>query len=309
MANKVKIPALNPLQFFVETPTTDDRYNSRLFDTWSFSDTILPWEHRVDWHQPWQLSDLLNMQLQSNYGPVTLKLYTEDGTLTDTILFDQIRVNYNDPEMYIYEVDVDMSDYPEGCYFFRLTFGSPVTLTLRSEMIFLSEYIESTLQLEWSHPTFREDMIFETGIQPKMRIPGVLKFKGPASKNTLYEDQPLNMTVIRSQNFRVWTLEIGAGKGIPDYMADKIDKILGCRTLLIDGVAYTKQDASIEPQAIDDYPLRGWRIDLRPALNRASVNFENDEPAGRQVAVMINVDSKGFGYDTGGSETVITDVE
>lgn len=309
MANTVIYPAINPLQFYKQVPDTDSRYNSRLFDNWYFSDTILPWEQRVEWHQPWQRSDVLHLQLFANYGPINLKLYKEDGTLVGTIPFDQIMVNFNDPNLYIYEVDVNMSSYDEGCYYFTITFGSPVSLTFQSELIILSDNLESTVLLEYSHPSFREDMIFETGIQPKMRIPAVLKFKGPASKNTVYEDQPLNLTVIRSLSYRVFTLDIGAGKGIPDYMADKIDRILGCRTLLIDGVAYTKMGDSIEPAAIEDYPLRGWRIDMRPSVNRASAHYENDVPQGRQVSVMINVDSKGFGTDTGGSETVITDVE
>lgn len=309
MPNRVIYPAINPLQFYKQVPDTDSRYNSRLFDNWYFSDTILPWEQQVDWHQPWQRSDNLHLQLHSNYGPINLKLYTEAGALVDTIQFSQIMVNFNDPEMYIYEVDVDMSGYDEGCYYFTITFGNPVALTFQSEKIILSDSLESTLLLEYSHPSFREDMIFETDIQPKMRIPAILKFKGPASKNTVYEDQPLNLTVIRSLNYRVFTLDIGAGKGVPDYMADKIDRILGCRTLLIDGVAYTKIDGSIEPAAVEDYPLRGWRIDVRPSVNRASAHYENEEPQGRTVAVMINVDSKGFGTDTGGSETVITDVE
>lgn len=309
MANIVTYPAINPLQFYKQVPSTDDRYNSRLFDNWYFSDTILPFEQRVDWHQPWQLSDVLHLQLHSNYGPVVLKLYKENGTLVDTIVFTQIIQNFNDPTLFVYEVDVDMSGYDEGCYYFTITFGSPVTFTMQSEKIWLAENIEGAVQVEYSHPSFREDMIFETGIQPKARIPGVLKFKGPASKNTIYEDQPMNLQMIRSVNYRIWTLEIGYGKGIPDYFADKIDRILGCRTLLIDGVAYTKLEGSLEPSGVEDYPMRGWRIDLRPTTNRAAVHYSEGEPAGRQVAVMVNVDSKGFGTDTGGSETVITDVE
>ncbi len=309
MANQVKYPILNPLQFYKQVPDTDSRYNSRLFDGWYVEDTILPWEQQVKWHQPWQKSDVLHLQLHSNYGPIVLKLYTEAGILTDTISFNQGLPNHNDPTLFIWEVDVDMGGYAEGCYYFTISFGSPVVLTFQSEKIVLSENIENTLLLEYSHPSFREDMIFETGIQPKMRIPATLKFKGPASKNTLFEDTPLNQTLVKSVNYRTWTLVIGGTEGIPDYLADKLDRILGCRTLLIDGVGYTKADASIEPNAIDEYPLRGWRIDLRPANNRASIHYQNEELLGRTVAVMINVDSKGFGTDPGGSETVITDVD
>jgi len=309
MPNRVTLPAINPLPFYKQTPDTDERYNSRPFTEWYFSDTIFPWEERVSWHQPWQLSDNLHLQLQTNNGPVNLKLFTESGLLVDTIPFSQIRPNFNDPDMYIYEIDVDMSGYDEGCYYFTISFGNPVTLVLQSELIKLSENIENSLLLEYQHPTFREDMIFETDIFPAVRTEGGIKFKGPASKNTIYEDQSLNSTLIRSVNYGVWTLIIGNEFGVPDYFADKIDKILGCATLLVDGIAYTKIDGSIEPNESENYPMRGWKIDLRRAINRASGQYENDEAQGRSVAVMINVDSKGFGADTGGSETVIFDVE
>ena len=306
MANKVIYPAINPLQFYKQVPDTDDRYNSRLFDNWYFSDTILPWEQRVDWHQPWQLSDVLHLQIHSNYGPINLKLYTEAGDLVDTIAFTQIMPNFNEPDMFIYEVDVDMDGYDEGCYYFTIAFGSPVVLTMQSENIMLSEKLEPTLQIEYSHPSFREDMIFETGIQPKIRIPGALKYKGRKSQDTTYEDQPLNATMIRSKSYPVYELSTGP---IPPYLFDKIALILGCRTLLIDAIGYTKNQPEMDMLEVEDVALVGGKIVLRPSNNRSSVHYENEAPAGRQVAVMINVDSKGFGTDTGGSETVILDVE
>lgn len=313
MANKVTIPFINPLQFYKQAPSVDARYNSRLFDNWYFSDTILAWEQKVNWHQPWQLVDLLHLQLFTNVGPVTLKLYNEDGTLRDTIPFDQLVPNFNEPDLYIYEVDVDMSGYEEGCYYFTIGFGSPVQLTLQSENIVLSEKIENTLHLEYSHPTFREDMIFETGIQPKMRIPGVLKYNNRITQDTSFIDQPLNATMIKSVSSRKWTLHLGGeffgASGVPPYFFDKVSVILGCRTVLLDSTGYTKNQPDMDLIEVEGVAMVAGKIDLRPSLNRASTHYENNEPTGRKVAVMVNVDSKGFGMDTGGSETVIADVE
>lgn len=302
-------PFINPMQFYKETPDSSSRYLTKDFEDWYFSDTILPWEQRVSWHQPWQKSDTIKDQLHTNNGPVTLLMYDEDDNLIDTIPYNQVMPNFNDPTLFIWQVDVDLSGYDEGCYYFKITFGSPVNLTLRSENIILSDNIENTILLEFSQSTYREDMIFETGIQPTIRIPAVKKFKGPASKNTLYEDQVLNMSMLRSINYRVWTLSIGGGKGIPDYMADKIDRMLGCKTVLLDNKYYIKTEGSLEPSEEDSYPLRGWTIDMREKTNRASRHFENTTAVNTVVSVMVNVDSKGFGADTGGNETVITDVE
>lgn len=309
MANNIKFPFINPLQFYKQTPDTQDKYRSRHFDDFYVDDTILPWEQHVDWEQPWQLSDNLHLQLMSNYGPINLRLYNDSDELIDTIAFSQGVPDYNDATLFIWEADVDMSGYTPGCYYFTISFGNPIAIVLQSEMINLAAEIENTLLLEYEHFEFREDMIFETGIAPKVRIPAVLKFKGPASKNTLYEDQSLNQEVIRAENFRLWNLSIGTTFGVPDYFADKLDRILGCSSLLIDGKYYAKNDGSISPNEIDNYPLRGWSIELREKLNRASRHYEDETAQNTTVSVLINVDSKGFGADTGGNETVIVDVE
>lgn len=309
MANRIIIPHENPLQFYKEVPDVDTRFNTRDFDDWYFSDTILPWQQKVHWCQPWQRSDNLKLQIQSNVAPVNLLLFNYEGGLVDTIPFNQVLQNENDPDMFVYQVDVDMSGYPETSYYFQMRFGSdPVAITLQSENINLSEKIENTILLEYSNPTFRGDMIFETGIQPGMRIPGVKKYKAPASKNTIFEDQTMDQTMIRCVNYRIWELSIGGSKGIPDYMADKIDRMLGCKTVIIEGKYYTKTDGSIEPNEVENYPLRGWKIDIRERTNANSRLYENEVAQNIKVAVMINVDSKGFGADSGGNETVITDV-
>jgi hypothetical protein len=309
MANRIIRPFINSLQFYIQSPAADSRLLTKDFEDWYFSDTILPWQHKLDWKQLVQKTDVIHDQLQTNYGPVTLKLYKITGELIDTIPYSQIMPNYNDPTLYIYEVDIDMSGYDEGDYYFTIEFGSPVTIIMQSENICLKDTHDNSIMIEYTQDTFREDMIFETGITPGIRVYGTKKFKGPSSKNTLYEDQVLNETLIRSVNYRVWTLIIGGTEGIPDYMADKIDRALGCASLLIDGKSYTKTEGSLEPNEIDDYPMRGWRIDLREKLNRASRHFIESTPQNTTVAVLVNVDSKGFGTDTGGSETVISDVE
>jgi hypothetical protein len=309
MANTVILPIINPIRFYKQTPDTDDRFRSRTMADWYFENTIQLWQQSVTWHQPFQLSDTIKLQLQSNVAPINLKMYNDKDQLIDTIAFSSIMPNYNDPNMYIWQVDVALDGYDEGCYYFTIDFGiDPAQMTLKSHMIMLRETFSDTVFIEYNHRTFREDMIFETGIQPGIRVPAFIKYKAPNSKNTLWEDQSLNQTMVRSTNYRLWTLSIGAGKGVPDYMADIIDRVLGCSTLIIDGRYYSKVDGSLDVQEVDEYPMRGWSIDLREQFNRASNIYDDLQNAEAQVAVMINVDSKGFGADTGGNENVISDV-
>ncbi len=307
----ILLPFINPLTFYQVNPATDDRFRSRDMDDVKFSDTILPWQEKVDWLQPWQTSDVLHLQLQSTYSPINLKLIRiSDDAVIDTIAFSQIRQNYNDPTLYIYEADVDMSAYDEDGYYFILEFGAPAAISFVSENIVLSEIIENTLLCEYKHFEFREDMIFETGIFPGIRIPATKKFDKTAAKNTVYEDQVLDTEVLRSINYRIWKLIIGGSYGVPDHIADKMSRILGCSDLLIDGKYYAVADgATLEANEVDNYPMRGWRVDLREKINRASRLFSAETSQNAELAVMVNVDSKGFGNDTGGSETVVVDVQ
>lgn len=315
--NTLIYPHINGLTVYKAVPDTDDRFLSKHMDDWQFSDTILPWEEITDWCQPWMTSDTIKLQLQSTYGPVNLKMYrVDDDVLIDTIPFVNIISNFNNTDLRIYEVDVDLSTYDEGCYYFQITFGSPVALTLRTNNIELSEIIENTLLLEYKHPSFREDMIFETGIFPSCRIPGCIKYERTASKSTVYEDQPLNNEVLRSVNYRISKLyigidEYGQGSGIPDHFADKITRMIGCSDLLLDGRYYAKKSEGDDLEAKDSegYPMRGWTIDLRDKFNRASKHYVNEIGQNAQVAVIVNVDSKGFGNSNSGNLTVITDIE
>lgn len=302
---------LNPVQFYKQVPDEDPRFLTKDMDDWYFGDTIREWEERVCWNQPFQTSDVIHLQLQSTYGPINLRIHRRsDDAIIDTIPYEQGAESENQPGMFIYEIDVDMSIYPAGEYYFTRTFGTPVVLMQQSENIELSVRNENTLYLEYKHFQFREDMVFETGIFPGIRIPGMKKFKNPASKDTVYEDQVLNMETLRSVPFRIWTLLMGAGEGIPDYLADKLNRILGCSTLLIDGKEYTKAEgAEMEVIEIEDYPMRAWKVDMREKRNRASRIYEDETAQNATVAVMISVDSKGFGADQGGNETVVQDVD
>lgn len=305
----VKYPFINPLTFYKDSPDAVDRFRSKDFDDWGFSDTILPWQEKVCWAQPWQKSDTLHLQLQSTYSPINLKLYRKsDDALIDTIAFDQIRQNYNDPTLWIYEVDVDLSGYAEDKYYFQISFAG--TLLLRSDDVLIMDEAKNTLLLEYRHYEYREDMIFETGIFPGIRIPGTKKYDKTAAKNTVYEDQVLDIEILRSINYRIWKLILGGSEGLPDHIADKVSRMLGCSDFLIDGKYYSIADgATLEPNEQENYPLRGWRIDLREKLNRASRQYSDVTAQNAELAVIVNVDSKGFGLDTGGSETVVIDVQ
>ncbi len=58
----------------------------------------------------------------------------------------------------------------------------------------------------------------------------------------------------------------------------------------------------------DSYPKRGWAVELRERYNRRSRTYENNVPLNGTVAIAVNVDSKGFGNNNSGSQTIVIDV-
>jgi hypothetical protein len=310
MPNRIIIDKKLPLQFYIDGLEESDQYLNKHMNDWRFSDTILPWEERVDFNLPFNLADLISLQLQSNVGPVNLELYTCHGDLVDTIGFGTLQQNENDPTMYLREVDVALAGYDPGVYYFKIKFGiSPVILSLISENIILSERNENTLLLEYSHEPFLGDMIFADGYEPQLRVEATLKYESPEAQNVLYEDDDNNAELLDSVPYDIWKLYIGGSLGIPDYLARKINRILGCSTLKIDGKYYTRlEGGKLERTSEKDYPMSGWAIELREVNNRSSAIYENEEGQDGFVAVMVNSDGKGFGSSNAGDETVVIDV-
>lgn len=310
MANTLIYSFDNPLQFFDPAPVTDPRYRSKDFIDFDFPDTILPWQQNTGFCQPWQKSDTIFLQLQTNVGPVNLILKDcETGYTIDTKIFDQKEQSITQPGLYIYELSMPLAGYPEGCYYAEITFGAPVVFRLRTGELLLEDEHENSLYIEYKNREFRNDVIWETGIFMALRVFGTNKYLKTPSKSTTYEDQVLNMTALRSTAYRLWRLIIGQSKGIPDWYQDKLGGIIDNSTLLIDGKAFTKPaESDLELIEEDNYPKRGWAVELRERYNRRSRTFENNIPLDGLIAIAVNVDSKGFGNSNSGSQTIVVDI-
>lgn len=311
MANKLIYSFDNPLQLFDPAPVTDDRYRSKDFIDYNFPETILPWEQNTNYCQPWQKSDTIQLQLQTNVGPVNFILKdARTGYVINTIPFTQKEESVNEPGLFIFEIAIPLNIYEAGCYYGVVTFGAdPIAFTLRTGELDIEEIHENTLAIEYKNREFRNDIIWETGIFMLLRVHGTNKYQKTPSKSTTYEDQVLNMTVLRSTPYRIWKLIIGQSRGIPDWYQDKLGGIIGNSTLLIDGKAFTKPaEADLELVELERYPKRGWAVELRERYNRRARIYENDLPLNGVVALAVNSDSKGFGNSNSGSQTIVIDV-
>lgn len=304
-------PFLNPVQFTKITPDEIPQYVSRHLDDWQFADTIHDFEQRVCWRQGWQTSDSIRLQFQSNYSPLNLKLIrAEDDVVMYDVNLAVVRTNMDDPDYKIYQADVALNPYPTGFYYLKLTIGIGGVLTLVSNIFEISVICENSLLLEYQHRKYYADVFFETGFSPSIRIPAILKMKPPGSIDTIYEDQEANMEMLKSVPYQLWTLSIGP-EGIPPAQIKRLNFMLGCSSTRLDGRYYTKNEgAKLDENTVEFYPMSGWSIELREKLNRSSVIYENEIVVDGTIAVVANVDSKGFSpNDAGGSVYQVEDIQ
>lgn len=299
MSNKATIPLLTPTKWTQMSPDQVPQYVSRYMDDHRFVDTILDYEQPVIYKQAWLLSDAIRDQIKTNYGPVTVKLFRCDGSQIYSAPYDTRQQDADNPGTYIRQTDIDLSVFQTGDYYLQTNIGSG-PFVLISEPFKIATEVKNSLLLEYSHFEKFGGVYFQSPFTPSLRIPGVLKYNDTASRDTIYEDDPADETLLRSVPYRIFDLKIGGATGIPPWLADKIKRIFCCSAVRIDGRYYTKAEgAKWERTEQALYPMQGWKIQLRLKFNEDELTFENDAAVIGIAAAAIFVGGKGFGiFDT-----------
>lgn len=309
------IPFLNPIKWVKMHPDVIPQYVSKHMDDWRFSETILPWEQKVCWNQPWLYQDSIRQQLMSDVGPIRLRLMDKDDRVWYDGEFAQKQKVISWPDMYLYENDLALSVVTKpGRYYLRMDIGDDESETQVSEFLYISENIENgkekTLLLEYRHKSYYGDVIFEKGFSPSIRIPGIIKHKSAKAVTSSWVDQGQRTKIIKRSPYDIWSWVIGTSKGVPPWVvSEKINYILGCSELKLDGRLYTvNEEAEFEEFTEKNYPLRGYSIEMRPSLNRSSRIVESGPSSNGPIMVIANTDSKGFGMNSGNSTYQILDI-
>lgn len=308
--NIIDIPLLNPVRF---VPLGSTAIN---FDSDWYYNQIRSFETRIPYYQKWVFGDIVKLQVLSNFAPVTIDLIDCTGKSLNTYSFSDKPTTLINPGYTVYECTFSVPTVDEGVYYFLLNAGvaSPVPgeSTLErfiSEPQLFSVNKENTILFEYKHHYNKFDVVFQTGILFGFRIEAIVGALDPQSKDTVWEDQPLNLRTIDSIPYRHFKLTIGDAYGVPDWVVDRMNRIMSCSTVLFDGRQYTKADgAKWESNQADFYPMRGWKIDVRETNNRYSLRAENNNSPAEQFAVVYNIETKAFGTFNGNPSNNIIQV-
>ncbi len=284
-----------PLKFVELNPTQVVQYLSRHMDDWHL------YQRRNNWQQSarmyanqWLQSDSIVLQMTGNTGVPQIDVIDCKGTtyLTEAMIARQ--QNAYDPLTYIYESSTALAPLAPGNYYFKITSG---TIVLISEPIEVcAEIYKPSFLLQYRHRKYYEGVIWETGIEMNLRVPGMIRLKKTAAKDTLYEDQNLAMTMIKSVPYRIMELMVGAGNMIPDYMLDTLPRVFGCSEVRADGRYYSKNEGfnfEASEEESNGY-LFGARAEIREKFNRPYKIVNPPADANEEVTIMSMTDLKGF---------------
>lgn len=295
--NIIYIPFLNPLRFYREDRADSPVYHTRHFDDWTYEERLKPWQQRAGYHQPWQTTDIINLQFESMFDPITVELIDKYGRVyislpTITGLPNRFLAN-----TFSYQAQMSLAGLDTGCYYVRISLSTgPSIIYLRSACLLISaEPLKDTILIEYWSNRAHGDVLFETGIKFQVRVAAQFGFLIPGGTRETYSDQRANPYVLNGRNFRSFELFIGYDYGLPDDMIDLITDIWSCQNVTIDGKPFAVLDIKDEFITVDRYPKRSMKLEVREGINRASRPFSITTDTNKKIASTIIVSPKVFG--------------
>lgn len=265
-----EIAPVNPIRFINVTNTLDNRYFFKHFDSALAFDLLNKFQTQACYHQKWSTRDSTKIQILSDYE-FTCKVFnlqTNEEVLELTPV--EVSANILGQTFKIYELTPVFSTIGEGLFYFTLSYTDDDlnVIEFMSEPLEVTELQPDTLLFEYTHSENDYSVVFETGIIFSIRVEGTIQNFIPKSEDVIYNDQKKNATLLNSIPYRSFKLFVGNAPGIPDWMADKINRVMSCDQVKIDGDYFTKEEgAKWEPSRADEYPFLGLTLDINPVLN------------------------------------------
>jgi hypothetical protein len=294
-SNVLYYSSLNPLPLYEVNKVQQAQYMSRYSDDYRFGDSLSSFMTPVDYYQKWTTSDAIVFQFTSNFSTIQVQLM--DCNDNPVIIQSAIQKGANkfEPGFYLYEDTLSLAGVTPGFYYVLVTLGG--TKQLYSEPLQIFSYLPDSLLFEYSHTLYHGDIIFKTGIMLRFRVEGILKEDAPSSQTTAFIDQQYNPSILTSIPFQTATLVAGHTLGVPTWVAKKINWILSCDNVAIDGKPWARPESEkITEVSLDNqYPLKAYSVRLQEQLNRASKVIGVDVDPNKRLLIAMSVDSTIFG--------------
>lgn len=301
MDNILYIPFLNGIKFVDIAPLNIPAYLTKHFDDYLLHEQNdqKEWTTDTPYYQKWQTSDILPLQIESNYDPIQIDLIDADNNIIATEIFANVLSNSQQPGFYVFEAKFSFATIPEGCYFFKLSAGTAIAPATVRPVVMISELQEvkilhqNTVFMQYKNSRFLNDIIFETGIELALRVEATIANLQLGGKKTVYEDETQNPTILQSKPTRTFDFVIGGTYGVPEWLLDKVHRSFGCNSVKLDGKYFAAEGDSAEIKREDNYNLIGATFKVREGLNRYSkIVTTNGNNNTQTLMVAYNIDAR-----------------
>jgi hypothetical protein len=288
------IANLNPLRF---TGGAGNKFD-RLF----MQDLLNKWQSKKCYFQKWNLEDTTKIQVLSDFE-FTFKIYDMDGIEVSEIEPLEVASEIQGKTFKVYEV--------------------PLVFDTAGSFYAVIEYEEATLISEaWTVGMFTDTMLykyrnsennfsvlFDTEIEFNFRVEGLIADFEPKSDDVIYNDQLKNSRLLNSIPWRSFTMYAGQEDGVPEWVADKVNRIMACDIVFVDsqtfdGYISKVEGAEWEVVRAQEYAFIGIKTEIMPVENNLLERLkrgENGSGGASNIKIVQKVDNY---YDVGGSLTL-----
>ena len=168
----------------------------------------------------------------------------------------------------------------DGTYFFKLTIpsSSGSYWIFYSEPFKVAESHDNSVVIEYDNDENDYDVIWTDVLSQKMfiEVEGGVKSDDvtPGGKFTMYMDLGQRPTSLNNTPYNTYKFTFGDAYGLPNWMADKLNRALCCSEIYIDNIGYSRaENAKMERSGEENFPLSAWTIDLIRSDGDSSIDY------------------------------------
>lgn len=270
----MKVPAdSGTIKYYAYNP----QYNSLNTDEGFYIENLKFYEDKNNYLQPYQQSDTIRLQWFSTDNTTanfTVQILDKQGKVYTNTTVTQETGTYNG--MYLYTIKLYLYNIPEGNYFVRIRYKH--TGTTYSYVLFepfnLKQIQDNTVRIDYYNSYNDQSVVYPLNFKFQLRVKGCITDVTTESKFNVYENQPFDLEMVAGIPYRIYELTLGVGKGIPEWLSDKLERAFLCDQTYVDGKLYTRNEgAKIEAKKTVGNPLSQYTLKLRDRNNPYSSNY------------------------------------
>ena len=286
-----------PIKFVRNDQAYQSQHHFKQMDMDWHRNRIGDYSMQQPYFQKWQTNDFFDIQFITKGLSVDVYVIDKKGSVKDTITMDVIATSALITPYTCYQGTVDCSVLTAGeTYWVKAVFGAgPGEKIFISEPFVIATDWPNTLLIEYSNDVNQPDLIWQAPYIGRIRVEGTIQKFIPGARVTQYEDQLMDVVVLDGQPSRGYELLLGGDYGMPDWISDKINRILMLSSLSIDGFAYSvEKDSKLEALETPGSPYVFWTIGIKEASNKAGIAIDATGEDAAVLTVEYNINTKGF---------------